>query len=293
MKKGHSENTVGPWATKKLDALEGYLKAYLIALNRQSFTKVYIDAFAGSCVSRIRSPDKQYVGTPLLDEVEDATAQDQFLLGSPLRALAAGDGFSRYYFFDVDESRAETLGQLKVTNFHKNIEVRVGDSNPLIVSLAKTLSKPNIRGVAFLDPYGPHLEWVTIEALAATKNVEVIINFPAAMAINRLITKSGNVPENWSRLLTACFGTDEWKSVAYNSTRDLFGQEIVSKNQDVSVKLLKLYLERLGKLFSCVATPRLIRNTRNAPLYYLIWAGPNKLGLKIADHILKQGDKVR
>jgi hypothetical protein len=32
-----------------------------------------------------------------------------------------------------------------------------------------------------------------LEALAATRNIEVIINFPLAMAINRLIGRSGDV----------------------------------------------------------------------------------------------------
>lgn len=57
--------------------------------------------------------------------------------------------------------------------------------------------------------------------------------------------------------------------------------------------VLDLYVGRLKALFDFVAKPRLIRNTRNAPLYYLIWAGPNKLGLKGADYILRQGEKVR
>ncbi len=54
MKKDHRENTVGPWAKKKLDALEAYLKFYCKALSKQPFTRVYIDAFAGSCVAKVR-----------------------------------------------------------------------------------------------------------------------------------------------------------------------------------------------------------------------------------------------
>ena len=41
-----------------------------------------------------------------------------------------------------------------------------------------------------------------------------------------------------------------------------------------------------------VANTRLICNTKKAPLYYLLWAGPNKLGLKSADYILRQGERV-
>ena len=159
--------------------------------------------------------------------------------------------------------------------------------------LAPSLKLPYLRGVAFLDPYGAHLEWATLEALADTGTMEVVINFPVAMAINRLITRSSNVPQTWSDQLNACFGTEEWRDVAYSSESDLFGDEVTTKKHGVAERLLDLYVGRLKCLFGHVAPPRLILNTRNAPLYYLIWAGPNKLGLKGAAHILRQGEKVK
>ncbi|MEL8056783.1 MAG: hypothetical protein AAGK66_11540 [Pseudomonadota bacterium] len=54
MRKDHRENTVGPWAAAKLEALEAYLNFYSIALSKQNFELVYIDAFAGSPVAKIR-----------------------------------------------------------------------------------------------------------------------------------------------------------------------------------------------------------------------------------------------
>ncbi|MDP2062954.1 MAG: three-Cys-motif partner protein TcmP [Phaeovulum sp.] len=183
-------------------------------------------------------------------------------------------------------------GQVILTSGRSDVAVQVGDCNPLIRDLAPTLKSRNIRGVAFLDPYGAHLEWATLEALAATGTMEVVVNFPVAMAINRLMIKSGDVPERWSDQLDRCFGTDEWRAIAYRRDVDLFGNDITVKNGGAAERLLALYVERLGRLFPFVATPRLIRNTRNAPLYYLLWAGPNGLGRKGADHILKQGERV-
>lgn len=293
MKKDHQDNTVGPWASKKLDALEDYLKYYLTALKKQNFELIYIDAFAGSCVSKVRAKQSITEPSPFFDEEEDAEAQDEFVLGSPVRALSFTPGFHKHYFFDLDELRAGTLRDLHKTFENKKIFVEVGDCNPLIQNLAKTLGSSNKRGVAFLDPYGPHLEWTTIAALAATKNFEVIINFPAAMAINRLITKSGAIPERWNSMLTLCFGSDAWRDIAYDQSKDLFGNEVTIKRDGVSERLLELYRSRLSDIFSFVAKPRLIRNTRGAPLYYLLWAGPNKLGLKGADHILSQGEKIK
>lgn len=291
MKKDHRENTVGPWAAAKLDALEEYLKFYGTALNKQSFTRVYIDAFAGACLAKVRGTGLPVDPSPFFDEPDDSEAQEEFILGSPMRALNVPNGFHRHYFFDLDETRAETLRA--VTEERNGVIVQVGDCNPLIRNLAPSLRSRNIRGVAFLDPYGAHLEWATLEALADTGTMEVVVNFPLAMAINRLITRSGEVPERWADQLTACFGTDEWRTIAYSREVDLFGNEVTTKNGDVAERLLDLYVSRLRTLFPFVAKPHLIRNTRSSPLYYLIWAGPNKLGLKGADYILRQGEKVR
>ncbi len=291
MKKYHKENTVGPWAAQKLDALESYLRFYNTALKNQRFTRIYIDAFAGSPVSKVRSPAVPSELSPFIDDREASEAQDEFVIGSPLRALNIDNGFHRHYFFDLDASRAERLAQ--ICEGRHDVVVKVGDCNPLLRDLAKSLKDPNIRGVAFLDPYGAHLEWNTVESLAETGTMEVIINFPVAMAINRLITKSGDIPEKWSYQLTECFGTEEWRPLAYKVEKNLFGQYTLTKYGDVSIRLLEFYMNRLKKIFQHVAQPRLILNTRKSPLYYLIWAGPNKLGLKVAEYILKQGQKVK
>lgn len=290
MKKDHRENTVGPWAAAKLDALEAYLKFYGTALSKQSFTRVYIDAFAGACVTKVRGTGVAVEPSPFFDEPDDTEAQEEFILGSPLRALNVPNGFHRHYFFDLDETRAETLRG--ITKERNGVTVQVGDCNPLIRNLVPSLKARSIRGVAFLDPYGAHLEWATLEALADAGTMEVVINFPLAMAINRLITRSGDVPERWADQLTACFGTDEWRAIAYSREVDLFGDEVTTKNGNVAERLLDLYVGRLKTLFPFVAKPRLIRNTRHAPLYFLIWAGPNRLGLGPAEHILRQGEKV-
>jgi three-Cys-motif partner protein len=163
MRKDNRQKTVGPWAKQKLDALERYLDFYTTALKNQSFTRIYIDAFAGTPVSKVRGSDVAPEPSPFFDEVEDFEAQEQFIFGSPLRALNIENGFHRHYFFDLDESRVKTLREL--CGEDRNAIVKVGDCNPLIQELATALRSRNIRGVAFLDPYGAHLEWKTVAAL--------------------------------------------------------------------------------------------------------------------------------
>lgn len=127
MKKSHVENTVGPWARQKLDGLEAYLQAYTIALKKQSFELVYIDAFAGAGRSRIRDA---WAGADdedlqLLDD-EFVRSEEQFIEGSPHRALALEHPFSQYHFFDADAGRAALLEGLRAEYPDRKIRVQLG-----------------------------------------------------------------------------------------------------------------------------------------------------------------------
>jgi three-Cys-motif partner protein len=117
------------------------------------------------------------------------------------------------------------------------------------------------------------------------------MNFPLHMAIQRLLTKSGDIPRDWQMSLDTFFGSPDWRKLAYEEGADLFGPK-VSKVSNSGTKLLEWYRGRLRAIFGHVSTARLIKNTRSNPLYYLIWSGPHKKGLDGAEHILSKGEKV-
>lgn len=294
MRPAHRQNTVGPWAKRKLDALELYLAAYHKVMQKQRFTLVYIDTFAGAGWSRVRTTSAEPPSLDLLIDDDQAAAEEEFLAGSPVRALTTGRGFDHYFFFDADPRRAALLEQLKRDHPHKKIQISVGDANSGVQRLAAHFhQRPMARGVAFLDPYGPHLHWATVQALAETRKVDVIINFPLAMAINRLIRRDNRLPETWTRLLDDCFGTHEWHDLAYRADQDLFGEASIRKDDATAARLLELYHGRLRRVFGHVVTPSLIENTRGTPLYYLLWASSNGRGAPIAEHIMKLGSRVQ
>ena len=293
MRKSHVENTVGPWARQKLDGLQAYLHAYTQALKKQSFDLVFIDAFAGAGRSKIRAA---WTGADdedlrLLDD-DALRNREQFIEGSPKRALGLQNPFSRYFFFDADEERVQLLEGLRSEYPNRQISLQTGDANHLIQQTLPKVNGRKMKGVAFLDPYGPHLKWRTVEALGKTGKFEVIINFPLGMAINRLITKSGNIPANWRSDLNGCFGSTEWEDRVYTHETTLFGDTSRRKVDDAAARLLNLYVSRLKAVFGNVATPSVVRNTRGMPIYYMLWAGPHPLGLTIADYILRKGERI-
>jgi three-Cys-motif partner protein len=112
------------------------------------------------------------------------------------------------------------------------------------------------------------------------------------MAINRMLTKSADRNSGWESRIDRCFGTTEWRALVYPEKVDMFGETSAPKAEHVPKLLLDLYMRRLKTAFGETASPREIRNTKGAPLYYLIWAGPHPAGLKGAEYILGSGERL-
>lgn len=293
MKKSHSENTVGFWAKQKLDALESYLIAYQNVMLNTRFRTVFVDAFAGAGTYRVRSNDDFDWDDGLLIDQDDLEGQEEYIKGSPLRALGLERPFRSYVFIDADPVRTSLLTKLRDRYPDARMTTIEGDANTEVQKLASRFQAWDLRGVAFLDPYGAHLHWETVRALAATGKFDVIINCPIHMAINRLVKRDGEIPQNWKEQLDAFFGTREWYDVSYDTRDDLFGAGDQFKRADAAERQLSLYIDRLKGVFECVSKPSLVKGPNGLPLYYLIWASGNRRGLKIAEHILGLGDQVK
>ena len=108
------------------------------------------------------------------------------------------------------------------------------------------------------------------------------------MAVQRLLKRSGEFSEKERTKLDRYFGTDEWLDLLYRTEADMLGNK-VAKVENSGDVLVKWYRGRLKEVFGYVTTAREIQTSTGRPLYYLIFAGPNKSGAKIAEHVLKQG----
>jgi three-Cys-motif partner protein len=291
------QTTVGPWAKEKLDALGQYLNFYTTALKNQGrwlLGTIFVDAFAGPGLARVRTAPSSPASPSLFgSDAEPDTEEAEFVKGSPRVALEIINPFSSYLFIERDPQRVAELQALKAEYpSGPHITIYEGDANAgLQAWLASGIDWRHHRAVVFLDPFGMQVPWSTIEALARTKAIEVLINFPLGMAIQRLMTRSGEIPVGWQISLDTFFGAPDWRNLAYEQEAGLFGQE-VRKVSDSGIKLLEWYRGRLRSVFGNVSTARLIKNTRGNPLYYLIWAGPHALALKGAEHILSKGERL-
>lgn len=288
---------VGPWAKEKLEAMARYLDFYTKVLKNQRWRTIYFDAYAGGGRAVVRSEQRANIsGSGLFGDEPPIDAEAREAIdGSPRVALGIANPFDRYVFADPDPDRAAELEALKC-EFEGSRTINVFQKTAaegIDWVTAQPISRRTHRGIAFLDPFGAKLDWASIQKLADTRLFEVVINFALSMAIQRMLPNSGEVPEAWAATLDSFFGSRAWFEEVYKRREGgLFAVTGFEKRADYSERLLELYRARLRASFGHVSTPRLIRNTRGAPLYYLVWAGPNKKGLEGADYILTMGERL-
>jgi three-Cys-motif partner protein len=286
-----TDAVVGPWAKEKLDVVARYLDFYTKVLKNQPWQTIYVDAYAGGGRSVVRGmvpSDRSARGFFQIDKDEA-----EFISGSPRVALDISNPFDWYIFIERDFKRVAELRDLQGRyGSSRRVDIRHEEvASGIEWFLRQKITKRTHRGIAFLDPFGVGLDWSIVQALADTRLFEVVINFPLNMAIQRMLPNSGEVQEGCGNRLDSYFGTPRWYEEVYE-TRQGFFSIFLEKRRNYRKRLLELYHRRLRDAFGFTAQPRLIRNTKGTPLYYLLWAGPHEKGLQGADYILRMGERL-
>lgn len=295
-----TDGTVGPWAQEKLECLKSYLNAYTHVLLNQSWcTTYYFDAFAGAGEAPLRKPASvsdcgNSLPLEFAQEEEGDQDFDEYIEGSPRIALDIKHPFDHYLFVEKKPAHIEKLKALKdeyATS--RDIAICSGDAAEYVTAFVESGKDwRKCRAVAFLDPFGLQVPWITIETIAAKESIEIILNLPVGTTIQRLIKRDrSRMSEEDIDKLTTYFGSDEWERIVYDYDRpkqaSLFDSDesLTFKYDDAAERLVRWYASRLKSLFGYVTAPKLIKNPRGTHLYYLIWAGPHPKGQEIARHI--------
>lgn len=266
----------GSWTREKLRILEAYLDAYTTALKKTRFSLWYVDAFAGS--GAIKALD-----------YDDERA---FLAGSTQIALSISDSmFDHLLFVEKDATKAMVLREQVVSlGAEERVRVEAGDANRVLPTFCDSMETLD-RAVVFLDPFGTEVSWGTVEAIASTKKCDVWILFPVS-AIRRLLPRKG--PTTHGAVLSRVFGDESWRELQQPAVQQSFsffddGPEM--ETEPGVEGIAKAYLARLETVFAGVAqNPRILKNSRNSPLYLFMFAVGSPSGkdvaLRIARHIL-------
>jgi len=276
-------NFGGKWTAEKLNILSNYLAAYLSVLKKQTFTKTYIDAFAGT--GRIETSDYEEV-----------------IEGSVRLALNCEQKFDKYIFIEKKKTFAQELQAIVDTEYSEiksRISIRNEDCNIALMDICENTNWTINRAILFLDPYATEVKWETLKNVAATKAIDVWYLFPFSAA-QRMMKNDGKIDESWKLKLNSLFGDESWFDRFYKPDPQisLFYEESIIKS--VNTRELSSYItERLRTIFPAVAeNPRLLYNTKNSPLFLFCFAVANdkpravEIALRIADHILKYQGKI-
>lgn len=288
----------GDWTTRKLDVLANYLKSYTKALKgkpsaQHPFRKAFIDAFAGTGYRSAPAGDAASTKQEILFPDIAAPGPQLLLDGSARRALTIDPPFDRYIFIERNAERCAQLEKLRAEFPARSIDIQRGDANQEIQRLCEK-DWSSHRAVLFLDPYGMQVEWRTIEAIARTRAIDLWLLFPLGIGVNRLLTRSGQMPPSWRNRLNALLGTESWYDQFYKveSSPTLFDSDEEKVAKASMATIGQYFVRRLGELFPGVAKdPGVLRNSHNNPLYLFCFAVGNERGktiaLRIAEHLLK------
>lgn len=289
----------GDWTSRKLQVLASYLKSYTTALKDQpsknhAFRKGYIDGFAGTGY-RDAHRDESDSQTPLFPDLGEADPQ-ALLDGSARIALKTEPRFDRYVFIERSAERCAQLEALKseFPELANDIHIQKGEANDEIRKMCAKDWRAH-RAVMFLDAFGMQVEWKTVEAIARTNAIDLWLLFPLGMGVNRLLTKSGDIPQPWRHRLNVLLGTEDWSEDFYkvDTAPTLFGDEEERVVKATTATIGRYFNDRLKTIFAGVsAEPGVLRNSKRNPLYLLCFAVGNDRGkdiaLRMANHLLKE-----
>jgi three-Cys-motif partner protein len=263
---------IGPWSEIKLDILRDYAAPYSRILSANGFHHGYIDGFSGPGL-HIRKADREEV------------------LGSPLVALKVEPPFNEYHFIDLNGAKVDFLKNQVGTR--PDVTFYNADSNKVLLDtvLPRFSYAKRTRALCVLDPYKLTLDWKVVCAAGNSRAVEVFINFPI-MQMNRNCKheRLSEVLPGELQAMDHFWGDQSWHATMFRPSlqQNLFGDQDLDKTENRD--LVNAYCARLRNIagFGFVADPLPMRNSRNAIVYYLIFAGPNQTGWKIVQDIFRK-----
>lgn len=286
----------------KLSMVEGYLSAFTRALRPKFGQLWYIDAFAGTGNRTIR-----HAAQPAGMWTEAVEARVERRRGSAEIALHVSPAFDRLIFIEKKKSHYEALLHLKAAHPHRKIDVARGDANELVLAALKGQSWAGVRAVMFLDPYGMHLDWTTLEAIRQTKAIDIWYLVSLSGLYRQAPRDRGKLSEQKRSAITRTFGTSRWEQEWYPQSKlgDLFAdldddltpaERLEGPRRVADVSQIEAFaLKRLRDLFPAVLPPLRLHNDSGSPMFSLFFAtsndDPKAIGLasKIAGHILASG----
>jgi three-Cys-motif partner protein len=259
---------IGPWSEVKLDIIKRYAVAYSqILSNQKGLSHAYIDAFAGTGYHLSRTTG-------------------EMVPGSPLNALLVQPPFPEFHLIDLDGDKIEGLRN-RVGDRH-DVHFYHGNCNRVLLDeVFPKVQFPDFkRGLCLLDPYKLTLDWEVVREAGSMQSLDIFINFPIH-DINRAVLHHDpkSASEASIARLTAYWGDESWRELAYDRNPGLFGDVDLEKVSNP--RLAEAFRLRLKKVagFKRVPQPLAMRNKNRSIVYYLFFASQKDTAENIVKYI--------
>jgi three-Cys-motif partner protein len=265
----------GHWTQAKLAALDAYLGVYTTAL-RAKFALHYFDGFAGTGTYCPKGGEPQ--------------------LGSAILALQYP--FATYTFVDQQPSKLKRLnGQIEAhATARQRCRVIRGDANEEAVAFCSQLDRKRARALMFLDPYGLHVQWSTLERIRETQAVDVWYLFPLSGVVRQMTVLPSKRDIDKDASLDRIYGTDAWRNELYvdSTVTPLFGEPPEARRVAID-RVREWTTARLESRFPAVrlaaSLTRGARGTRfgGPQLFdlYFLCSNPSTRATDLADRLVK------
>lgn len=276
----------GDWTIQKLHIIEEYLKVYATVLKNQNVKKIYVDGFAGSGKTELKTKSGS-------DE-EVATVVD----GSALLSLKYN--FDEYYFLELDPDRLAALQkhvQDQYPDKLRKVHFITGDCNEKLLNVIAQITVYH-RCLMFLDPYALELKWETLKKISECAVVDLWYLFPLSAV--RLMAKDKDITDGNKEKVTSILGTDEWLDTLYEESQQVSLFDEPQYERVEYTKVLDYIKSRFATIFSYVSPhSKILKNeAKNAPMFMLCFMMTNKsskaqtLASKLVKAIISSAEKI-
>ena len=154
--------TVGEWSRDKHYYLKRYIDAFTTSMKGDKWESLhYIDLFAGAGIERMENSNELDWGSPM---------------------IAAQAPFTKLHLCERQNDKYDTLKK-RIIQIRPDSQILKGDSNQNIHDIINEIP-PRSLSLAFLDPYGLHLDFQTL-VIISKRRADLIIFFPDYLDVIR------------------------------------------------------------------------------------------------------------
>ena len=247
---------IGEWSLEKHDLLRKYVAASWAARQKWPY-RCFIDLFSGPGRVRVRKSN---------------VVTDGGAVVAWRQASEKGGRFTKVIVGDIDpnavnacKARLEALGA--------PVDALVGPATQTVDQVL-TIANPNGLHLAYLDPYNlEHLPFSVIERLAKFKNIDILVHF-SVMDLQRELELDFERDQSRFELFAP-----DW--------RNQIDPRSMTK-QEARAAFVRYWLSLVDSLgFSCSRERPLMTNSKNGPLYRMMFLMRHKLADKLWSDIAK------